>query len=151
MARLASSVLALAIGCGPGCASARPRPREQVPATPRPAAETQPIVLRAERLSAFSTVQIIKKDCVLFVISPPTDGVTMQLSINGNPWTDRGEARAGDTVYLGFLDVLGAGAHWFDVVEVHPDHVLMRENTSFYNIMPEEHRLLAIRPYGQAR
>ena len=73
----------------------------------------------------------------------------MALSINGNPWTEQGEAQAGDVVSVGLPDALGAGAHWFDVVDVRADQVLIREHSSFYNIMPEYHRLLSVRPYRQ--
>jgi hypothetical protein len=90
-------------------------------------------------------------DRVYLAAAEPTANLAFALSLNGQPWSDHCEARVGDVVHTGIPDALGAGACWYDILEVTRDAVVLRENTWFYDIVPETHEVVRVRPYGDAR
>jgi hypothetical protein len=126
-----------------------PAPRPTSAAATTAPAEGDEAVETVKSVAAFQMMRV-KEGRVLLQVPPPTERVEIALSINGEQWADRGEAKPGDVVHVGMPDALGAGAHWFDILEVRPDRVLVREHTWFYDIFPETCRLLSVSPYGAA-
>ena len=128
-----------------GCTAAQ-KPAPAGDQTPR----TADVVTDVDRIGPFRTVRPTD-DGVYLASAEPTGGGSLALSINGQPWTDHGEARVGNVVHIGIPDAFGAGACWYEVLEVTQDAVVFRENTWFYDITPETHEVVRVRPYGDAR
>jgi len=128
-----------------GCAAAR-KPADTISTAAGNAAPVNSV----EKIGPFRAIRPVG-DRVYLASAEPTADLTFALSLNGRSWTDHCEARVGDVVHTGSLDVIGAGACWYDVIEVSEDAVVLRENTWFYDIMPETHEVVRVRPYGDAR
>ncbi len=107
-------------------------------------------IKEVESLDWFKQVTLLGQDRASLVIRPGEKHERL-LSVNFQPWTDRAEVKVGDRINVGCPDLLGAGARWYDFVAVRDGRVQLRETYRFYDIFPDEHRLLSVRPYGDSR
>jgi hypothetical protein len=62
-------------------------------------------------------------------------------------WAKSAVVRPGERVWLDCLGIIGAGAHWYELIGRRGSEILLREQTSFYGIMPETDELVCVRPY----
>jgi hypothetical protein len=128
-----------------GCASGQPR-RNVTDATTRPAPANV-----VDQLAPFRSVRPMGDRVYLAAAEPREGPFATDLSLNGQRPTDSCEAKVGDSVSLSPRDLIGTGAAWYDIIAVSPEIVVLRENMWFYDVVPETHRILHVRPYGTPR
>ncbi len=114
--------------------------------SPRPpVADAEPI----DSIPAFVSVRPMPNGRVYLEADSRNDLLPMHLSIRRGDWGRAGYADPGDTIHVALMHAVGAGAHWFIYLGPGEEGRLMfYEFSSFYDIVPDTRRLIAVMPYG---